>query len=121
VAHFQALGTTVTDENLMREEIKRRLNSGNVCYHSVQNLLSFCLLSKIEKNWNIQNYRVFIVQAYRTSQYVVPRSGIFLGKWRSTFAGNSEGKTHVQSACALNFAYGSVWVRNLVSDIKGRT
>jgi hypothetical protein len=26
-------------------EIKRRLNSGNACYHSVQNLLSSCLLS----------------------------------------------------------------------------
>jgi hypothetical protein len=29
---------------------------------------------------------VFIVQAYQTSQYVVPSGGIFLGKWRSTFA-----------------------------------
>jgi hypothetical protein len=61
---------------------------------------------------------VFIVQA---SQYVVPRGGIFLGKWRSSFAGNSDGKMNVQSACALNFAYGSVLVQNLVSDIKGRT
>jgi hypothetical protein len=26
---------------------------------------------------------VFIVQAYQTSQYVVPRGGIFLGKCRS--------------------------------------
>jgi hypothetical protein len=25
-------------------------------------------------------YRVFIVQAYQTSQYVVPGGGIFLGK-----------------------------------------
>jgi hypothetical protein len=25
-------------------------------------------------------------QAYQTSQYVVPRGGIFLGKWRSIFA-----------------------------------
>jgi hypothetical protein len=25
-------------------------------------------------------YTVFIVQAYQTSQYVVPRGGIFLGK-----------------------------------------
>jgi hypothetical protein len=24
-------------------------------------------------------------QVYQTSQYVVPRGGIFLGKWRSTF------------------------------------
>jgi hypothetical protein len=36
-------------------------------------------------------YTVFIVQAYETSQYVVPRGGIFLGKWCSSFAG-SKGK-----------------------------
>jgi hypothetical protein len=29
----------------MQEEIKRRLISGNACYHSVQNLLSSCPLS----------------------------------------------------------------------------
>jgi hypothetical protein len=32
------MGTTVTNQNLIQEEIKRRLNSGNACYHSVQNL-----------------------------------------------------------------------------------
>jgi hypothetical protein len=63
-------------------------------------------------------YTVFIVQA---SQYVVPRDGIFLGKRRSSFAGNYDGKMNVHTACALNFAYGSVWVRNLISYIKGRT
>jgi hypothetical protein len=31
-------------------------------------------------------YTVIIVQAYQTSQYVVPRGSIFLGKWRSSFA-----------------------------------
>jgi hypothetical protein len=41
---------------------------------------------------------VFIVQAYQTSQYVVPRGAIFLGKWRSSFAGNSDGKMNVQPA-----------------------
>jgi hypothetical protein len=34
-------------------------------------------------------YAVFIVQAYQTSQYVVPRGGIFLSKWRSSFARSS--------------------------------
>jgi hypothetical protein len=33
---------------------------------------------------------------------VVLHGGIFLGKWRSSFAGNSGGKMNVQSACALN-------------------
>jgi hypothetical protein len=50
-------------------------------------------------------YTVFTVQAYQTSQYVVPRGGIFLGKWRSSFAGSSDGKMTVQSACALNTRY----------------
>jgi hypothetical protein len=35
---------------LIQEEIKRRVNTGNVCYHSVQTLLSSRLLSKNIKN-----------------------------------------------------------------------
>jgi hypothetical protein len=46
VAQFKYLGMTVMNHNLIQEEIKRRLNSGNVCYHSVQNLLTSRLLSK---------------------------------------------------------------------------
>jgi hypothetical protein len=52
-------------------------------------------------------YSVFFVQAYQTSQCVVPCGGIFLGKWRSPFAGSSDGKMNVQSACALNTRYNS--------------
>jgi hypothetical protein len=44
VTQFRYLGTTITNQNLIQEEIKRRLNSGNVCYHSVQNPLSSRLL-----------------------------------------------------------------------------
>jgi hypothetical protein len=36
VAMFKSLGTTVTDQDLIQEEMKSRLNSSNVCYHSVQ-------------------------------------------------------------------------------------
>jgi hypothetical protein len=46
VAQFIYLGTTVKNQNLIQEEIKRRLNSGNACYHLVQNPLSSRLLSK---------------------------------------------------------------------------
>jgi hypothetical protein len=35
---------TVTNQILIQEEVKRRLNSGNACYHSIQNLLSSRLL-----------------------------------------------------------------------------
>jgi hypothetical protein len=38
VAQLKYLGTTVTNVNLIREEIKGRLNSGNACYNSVQKL-----------------------------------------------------------------------------------
>jgi hypothetical protein len=34
------LGTTITNETLIQEEIKKRLKSGNACYHSLQPLLS---------------------------------------------------------------------------------
>jgi hypothetical protein len=42
------LGTTVTNQNCINEKIKNRLNSGNACYHSVQNLLSSRLLSNFK-------------------------------------------------------------------------
>jgi hypothetical protein len=42
VAVFRDLGTTALNLNLIQEKIKRRLNSGNAWYHSVQNL--FCCL-----------------------------------------------------------------------------
>jgi hypothetical protein len=46
VAQFRYLEVTVTNQNLIQEEIKRILNLGNAWFCSVQNLLSSCLLSK---------------------------------------------------------------------------
>jgi hypothetical protein len=35
VAEFKCLGTTLTNQNSIQEEIKSRLKSENACYHSV--------------------------------------------------------------------------------------
>jgi hypothetical protein len=45
VEGFKYLAPTFTNKNSIQEEIKSRLKSENVSYHSVQNLLSSSLLS----------------------------------------------------------------------------
>ena len=55
---FKYLGTTLTNQNSIQEEIKSRLRSGNACYHSVQSLLSSKLLSK---NLKTKIYRTIIL------------------------------------------------------------
>jgi hypothetical protein len=52
------LGTTLTNQNYIQEEIKSRLKTGNICYHSVLNLLSSSLLSK---NLKIKIHRTIIL------------------------------------------------------------
>jgi len=52
------LRTTLTNQNSIQEEIKSRLKLGNVCYYSVQNLVSSRLLSK---NLKIKIYRAIIL------------------------------------------------------------
>jgi hypothetical protein len=53
-----SLETTLTNQNDINDEIKSRLNSGNACYHSVQNLLSSRLISK---NLKIKTYKTVIL------------------------------------------------------------
>jgi len=54
VEELKYLGKPLTNQNSIQEEIKSRLNSGNACYYSVQNILSSSLLSK---NLQIKIYK----------------------------------------------------------------
>jgi hypothetical protein len=58
VAEFKYLGTALINLDCIQEEIKSRLNSGNACYHAVQNPLSSLLLST---NVKIKTYKTIIL------------------------------------------------------------
>jgi hypothetical protein len=58
VEEFRYLGTKLTDQNSIQEEIKFRFILGNACYHLVQNLLFSRLLSK---NLKVKIYRTIIL------------------------------------------------------------
>jgi len=58
VGQLKYLGTTLTNQNSVRVEIKRRLNSRNAFYHLMLNLLCSSLLSK---NIKIKIYRTIIL------------------------------------------------------------
>ena len=66
---FKYLGTTLTNQNSIQQEIKNRLHSGKACHHSMQNLLSSSLLSKILK-----------INIYRTIFCLLFCMGVKLGR-----------------------------------------
>jgi GTP-dependent phosphoenolpyruvate carboxykinase len=47
VEEFKYLGTNLTNQNSIQEEIKSRLQSGKACYNLLQNLSSSSVLSKL--------------------------------------------------------------------------
>ena len=52
------MGTNLTNQNSIQEEIKSRLKLGNACFHLMQNLSFSSLLSKYTK---IKIYRTIIL------------------------------------------------------------
>jgi len=50
------LGKILRNQNSIQKEIKSRLKSGNVCHHSVKNVLSYSLLSDNVKIKDIHSY-----------------------------------------------------------------
>jgi hypothetical protein len=58
VTQFIHLLLTVRNQNVIQEKIKIRLNLGDPCYHSVQNLLSSLPLSN---NENIRIYKTIVL------------------------------------------------------------
>ena len=58
VEQFRYLGTTLTNQNSIQEEIKSTTKAGNDCHYSVQNIVSSSLL---RKNIKIKIYRTIIL------------------------------------------------------------
>jgi hypothetical protein len=58
VPKFKYLETTLTDQHLMHEEIKSRINMGNSYYYSVQSILSSRLVSRTIK---VKIYKTIIL------------------------------------------------------------
>jgi hypothetical protein len=58
VEEYKYVGTTLTNQNSIQEEIESRVKPENAGYHSVQNLLSSSLLFK---NVKIKIYRIKIL------------------------------------------------------------
>jgi hypothetical protein len=54
VAQSKYLGTPITNQNFIQEEIERMMKSDNACYHSVQNLL-------LSKTIKIRIYKTIIL------------------------------------------------------------
>jgi hypothetical protein len=91
---------TVTNQNLVQKGIKRRMNSGDACYHLVQNILSSHLLSKY--------LEIGIIKFMRWAGHVTQ-----MGEKRNAYrllVGRPEGKRPLgRPRCR--------WVNNIMTDL----
>ena len=117
------LGTTLTNQNSIQEEIRSKFKSGNSSSHLVQNILSFSFLNKYIKiyrntilpivlyGWEtslltLTGERRLRVSVYRVPRRIFgPRTDEVTGKWR---------KLHIEE---LNYLYSSP---NIVRVVKLR-
>jgi hypothetical protein len=91
VSQFTYFQTIVINQNLIQEEIKRRLNSSNACYHSVKNLLSSCLLIILPvvlyrcETWSLtlrQEHRLKVLENKVMRRIFGPKRDEVSGGWR---------------------------------------
>jgi len=101
VEEFKYLGTTLTNQNSIQEEIKSRLMSENACYYSVQKLLCSSLLSK---NLKIKIYRTLIlpVVLYGCGTWLFTlreecRLRVFENRALRRISGPKRGEVHIHS------------------------
>jgi hypothetical protein len=96
------LRTIITNQNLIHEEIKRRLSSGSASYHSVQNLMSSRWLSKYvniriykttilpvvlyrHETWSLtlrKEHRLKVFEKWVLRRTFVPKSDEVTARWR---------------------------------------
>jgi hypothetical protein len=86
------LGTTATNQSCINEEIKSRLNSGNVYYHSFQSLLSSGPLRNILSvvlygcgTWSLalnESQRLMAFENRVLRRIFGPKREIVVGDWR---------------------------------------
>ena len=115
------LEQTLKDQNSIQEEIKSRLKPANACYHSVQNILSICLLSKninteIHKNiilpvvlygcetWSLTWREELWLKVFENRvlrRIFGPKRGEVTGKW---------GKVHIGGLCFLYCSPDIIWM-----------